>query len=261
MQEQRGSRGNSAFQSHITQFFNPIGLNQNPAVDTDLPDLSPRFRNDEGWNENYHSAFDDTLNDISPLYHTPKENELTGIDSNNRACRANTRANKGPQAGRTTLGNLTNLRDPNIPSPNTPVNNYIADTNTTYNSPIYTDAPYVPRKVQLTLDGRIAGGDNDAFYGDLFQKVKPSQVLRIVSQNLNQLPAYAHFDKSKRLIRDTKAFQVDILCCSEVGLYLPNLEGLTPGPPELRSNSTRPNQFLPTTPIKPRPNSISREEL
>ena len=87
----------------------------------------------------------------------------------------------------------------------------------------YHDTP-IKRKIQTTLDGNIAGGDNDSHYADKLQLIKPAGVLRIIAGNPCNLPAHATMDKNKRFFNSIKHLDADITMIAEHGLCLSNLD-------------------------------------
>ena len=81
----------------------------------------------------------------------------------------------------------------------------------------YHDTP-IKRKIQTTLDGNIAGGDNDSHYADKLQLLKPAGMVRIIAGNPCNLPAHATMDKNKHFFNSIKHLDADVTMIAEHGL-------------------------------------------
>ena len=88
-----------------------------------------------------------------------------------------------------------------------------------------TDESYQPSEADeedINLTEFLASINNDEAFGNLFT-IRGQRMLRIMFQNVNNLPKHQWQEKSRALFRKIKQLQPDILGCAEVGLYPPQL--------------------------------------
>jgi hypothetical protein len=74
------------------------------------------------------------------------------------------------------------------------------------------------RQVQMTLDGRRAGIDNDEHFGDIFPDKKPPRTLRLLNKNVQILPHQAFKGKSRSFVKKIGALEADVVALQEVGV-------------------------------------------